>query len=80
MVRLNNNSATMRINETRKRSLAKAVSFRVLEIALDTLILSFFITPAIAFGVAVSLEVLCLVLHYTFERIWNKVGYGREIV
>lgn len=70
----------MRINETRKRSLFKAISFRIIEIALDTLILSFFITPAVAFGVAVSLEVLCLALHYAFERIWNKTDYGREIV
>jgi uncharacterized membrane protein len=70
----------MRINETRKRSLLKAVSFRIIEIALDTLILSFFITPAIAFGVAVAVECMCLILHYIFERIFNRISYGREIV
>lgn len=70
----------MKINETRKRSLLKAISFRVIEVALDTLILSFFITPAIAFGVAVAVEVMCLILHYIFERIFNKISYGREIV
>ena len=70
----------MKVNETRKRSLLKVVSFRVIEIALDTLILSFFVTPAVAVGLAVSLEVLCLMLHYAFERIWNRVAYGREIV
>lgn len=70
----------MKINETRKRSLLKAISFRILEIVLDTLILSFFVTPIIAIGLAVTLEALCLVLHYGFERLWNKIGYGREII
>ena len=69
----------MKINETRKRSFLKAISFRVIEIALDALILSFFITPAIAFGVAVSLEVMCLVLHYTFERLANRIQWGRYV-
>jgi len=70
----------LKINETRKRSLLKAISFRVFEIGLDTLILSFFITPAIAFAVAVAVEVMCLILHYIFERIFNRISYGREIV
>ena len=70
----------MKINETRKRSLLKAVSFRIIEIGLDTLILSFFMTPAIAFGVAVAVEVMCLALHFIFERLWNKTDYGGEIV
>ena len=68
-----------RINETRKRSLLKAVSFRVIEIAVDTLILSFFVTPAVAVGLSVLLETLCFILHFAFERIWNKINYGREI-
>ena len=52
-----------KINETRKRSLLKAVSFRIIEVGVDTLILSFFITPIIAFSVAVAVEVTCLTLH-----------------
>ncbi len=70
----------MKINETRKRSLLKAVSFRIIEIGLDTLILSYFITPMIAFGVAVGVEVMCLILHYLFERLFNRIPYGREVV
>ncbi len=70
----------MKINETRKRSLLKAVSFRIIEIGLDTLILSFFITPFIAFGLAVAVEVMCLILHYIFERLANKIQWGRYIM
>ena len=70
----------MRINETRKRSLLKAVSFRLLEIAIDTLILSVFVSPKLALGLAVALECICLALHYIFERAWNRVSYGRHII
>ena len=70
----------MKVNETRRRSLLKASSFRVLEIALDSLILSIFLSPPVAIGVAVLLEVLCFVLHFSFERVWNRIEYGRQII
>jgi uncharacterized membrane protein len=70
----------VRVNETRRRSLLKAVSFRILEIAVDSLILSFFVTPIIAVGLAVSIEFTCFALHFVFERVWNKIDYGRHIV
>jgi uncharacterized membrane protein len=67
------------IYETRKRSLLKAITFRIVEIALDTIILSFFVTPEIALGLAVGLELTCFLLHFGFERLWNKTDYGRLI-
>ena len=67
------------IYETRMRSFWKAVSFRLIEIAVDTLILSFFVKVPVAVGLAVALEVICLVLHYVFERVWNRSNYGRKI-
>ena len=69
----------MKINETRKRSLLKAVSFRLIEIALDSLILSIFVSPRIAITLAIVLEGLCLALHYGFERLWNRTDYGRHV-
>jgi len=68
------------INETRKRSLLKAVSFRGLEIALDTVILSIFVELKTAIWLAILLEGLCLALHYGFERAWNKSQYGRHVI
>jgi len=67
------------INETRKRSLLKAVSFRIVEIAVSTGILSCFVDIKVALGLAVSIELICLCLHYGCERIWNKIPYGRYI-
>lgn len=69
----------LKINETRKRSLLKAISFRIVEIAVDTWVLSCFVDVAIAVGLSVLLEFICLVLHYGFERAWNRFDYGREI-
>ena len=69
----------MKVNETKKRSLLKAVSFRIIEIIVDSAILSVFVDIQIAIGLAITLEVVCLILYYLFERIWNKTDYGREI-
>jgi len=69
------------INETKKRSLLKAVSFRLIEIAASMAILHFWAGVALetAFGLAVTIETICLILHFGFERIWNKIPYGRYI-
>ena len=72
------NQTVMKVNETRVRSLLKAVSFRIIGVAVDTVILSVFVTPAIALGLAVVLELTCFALHYCFERVWNRIDYGRE--
>jgi uncharacterized membrane protein len=81
----------VRINETKKRSLYKALSFRVIEIAVDTgaiylvfnnidricafLGISYL---AAAFWLAVLLEAFCFGLHYCFERLWNRTDFGRH--
>ncbi len=70
----------LRVNETKLRSLLKVISFRIIEISVDTFILSFFVTAPLALGLAVSLEVICFSLHFGFERIWNKINFGRQIV
>ena len=72
----------MRINETRKRSFLKAGLFRVIEIAASTAILHFKagLDTEVAFRYAVVLELTCFAAHYGFERIWNKINYGRNIL
>lgn len=70
----------MKINETRKRSLLKGLTQRIVEISVDTLILSFFATPHTALILAVTIEFLCWGVHYLNERLWNRIDYGREII
>ena len=69
----------MRVHETKRRSLIKAISFRIVEIAVDTIILNLFVAPAIALALAITLEAICFGLHFLFERVWNKISYGRYI-
>ena len=70
----------LKVHETKLRSLLKAISFRIIEISVDTFILSFFVTPQVALGLAISLELICFLLHFGFERIWNRIDFGRKIV
>lgn len=67
-------------HETRLRSLLKAVSFRLIEIAVDTAILSIFVHVGLALGLAMGLELTCFVLHYLFERVFNRIQWGRYII
>jgi len=77
-----------RINETRKRSLLKTVTSRLLEILADTLIfecifrfLNIFdsFSLAYSFGIAILVEGTCFCSGYLNERIWNKINWGREV-
>ena len=69
---------------TRKRSLYKALSWRILA-SIDTFILSLIIinyssnkySYDLAFYIA-SLEVVTkIIIYYLHERIWNKLKFGR---
>jgi hypothetical protein len=69
----------MKINETRRRSILKAISFRIIEVVVDSLILLLFVSPTKAIGLGVLFESICLGLDYLKERVWNKTDYGREV-
>ena len=69
----------MRIYETKARSFLKAIIFRGIEIAIDSLLLSFFIEMHTAIILAFAVEGICFSVHYLFERIWNKIDYGRGL-
>lgn len=69
-----------KVNETHKRSLFKGISMRILEITIDTVLLSvlnFGVEKALI--VSIGIEGLCFVIHYINERLWNKVSWGRRI-
>jgi len=70
-----------RVDETHKRSIAKGITGRLIEIAVDTAILSFLgINPFQSLGVAIIIEGLCFASSYFNERLWNKVLWGRRII
>jgi len=64
--------------ETHKRSIAKAVSWRITG-TMDTIIISWIVTGRI--GVAASIGLFELMtktaIYYFHERAWQKVKWGR---
>jgi uncharacterized membrane protein len=63
--------------EAHSRSLAKAVSWRILG-SIDTFLLSWLFTSSVkAAGAIATTEVLTkMVLYYFHERAWSSVGWG----
>jgi len=64
--------------ETRARSIAKAVSYRVLGSAVTGLIV-YILTgkPTLSVGASVLDVVLKIGAYFVHERIWNHISYGR---
>tara|TARA_B100001029_G_scaffold7078_1_gene4987 strand:- start:224 stop:436 length:213 start_codon:yes stop_codon:yes gene_type:complete len=62
----------------RRRSFAKAFSWRVVA-STDTFIISWFITGKLSWaGTITLLEILTkTLLYYIHERGWNKIKWGR---
>lgn len=69
-----------KVNETPMRSLLKTMGFRVIEVLIDTLLLQT-INPEIQENllIAIGIEVICWVLSFIWERIWNRTDFGREV-
>lgn len=63
--------------ETRLRSIAKAVSWRITG-TLDTILISWIVTGHIKWALSIGFVELFtkIMLYYLHERAWNKVGVG----
>ena len=66
------------ITESRKRSLFKTISWRVLA-SIDTFLISWFISGKISIGISIAtLEVVTkLIIYYFHERAWDKIKWGK---
>lgn len=60
------------------RSIAKAVSWRILG-TLDTMVIAWFITGELTMALSIgSIEVLTkMVLYFFHERLWNVIKWGK---
>jgi adenylylsulfate kinase len=65
--------------ESKARSIAKAVSYRILGSA-TTAVVCFALTGKVALsaGAGVLDMVLKIGLYFVHERLWNHISYGRE--
>jgi uncharacterized membrane protein len=69
----------MRFYERSLRSLIKAVTFRVIVVTSDFIIV-FALTKRydLAFGMVILTNVASTILFYLHERLWNTVSWGRK--
>ena len=67
------------MRETRKRSMAKSLVWRLICIIVS-IIVSFFVTGKWDVAVAIGgiYNVTTMVLYYFHERTWNRVSWGRN--
>ncbi|HKZ93000.1 MAG TPA: DUF2061 domain-containing protein [Candidatus Bathyarchaeia archaeon] len=64
---------------TRKRSLTKAVTYRILIVILDfTTIYLLTSRIEISLGFTIVSNVYTSIAYYLHERIWNKTDWGRK--
>jgi uncharacterized membrane protein len=70
---------TVKFKETQQRSLTKSVTFRVLAVIVD-LVVIYIITRHV--GVTIVLTVITnatsTVLYFLHERLWNHSSWGRQ--
>lgn len=66
------------ITESRKRSLFKTISWRVVA-SIDTFLISWLISGKISIGISIAtLEVITkLIIYYFHERAWDKIKWGK---
>lgn len=71
----------MPYTEKHTRSIAKAISYRIVSISLDLLII-FAITKKadLTLWIVVLSNLVSIFLYYFHERIWNKVHFGRRLI
>ena len=62
--------------ETKKRSVFKSISWRLVAIVNSWTILSLVLTES-NFWNAIIMNITGFFLFYIFERIWNQIKFGR---
>jgi len=74
------NSGTYGSKENRKRSLVKAITYRILIIILDfTTIYLLTGRLEVSLGFTMVSNVYTSVAYYFHERIWDKTNWGKKI-
>jgi uncharacterized membrane protein len=73
-------NSKVNFQETRLRSLVKAIIYRVISI-VGTSLLSWLITRDLreTLTITLAIQVFLIVLYYSSERAWNRISWGRQI-
>jgi uncharacterized membrane protein len=65
--------------ETKRRSIVKSLSWRLVA-AIITTTIAFLMTGQMEFAAKIGLAdtVVKLLIYFAHERLWNRIPYGRE--
>jgi len=74
-----------KVNETKKRSLVKSISFHIVQIIIDipiiySMILYGLPPEVIAITGAILVECVCFAGYFFWERLWNRIDWGRIVI
>lgn len=69
----------MKFKETKERSVVKSVTFRILVIISD-LVVIYILTRKITDTIAITIftNVASTVFYFLHERLWNNITWGRQ--
>ena len=70
----------MFIKETKKRTLFKSITWRMVAVINSWVILTMVQDPHSNFTKALVMNITGFLVFYLFERIWSKIKYGRIII
>lgn len=69
----------MVFHEDSNRSLVKTISYRILIIIATSLILFIFTgNVELTLGVTLVTSIVCTILYYIHERVWNNIHWGKK--
>jgi adenylylsulfate kinase len=71
----------MSYHEKHSRSIAKAISYRIVSIVAD-LLLVYTLTQKVqlTLGIVVVSNTVSIFLYYFHERAWNRIHFGRHVI
>jgi len=70
----------MFIKETKKRTIFKSITWRMVAVINSWVILTMVQDPHSNFTKALVMNITGFLIFYVFERIWTKIKYGRTII
>ena len=64
---------------SRKRSFTKALSFRIISITTDLIVIYIFTrNESLSLKIALGANLTSTIMYYLHERIWNRTHWGKN--
>ena len=76
---MNKENNQTKVNDRCARSFAKGLTDKAIEVILDTLVFSQFLAISTSANLAIAVEVLCFIMNFFNERLWNLTDWKREV-